>query len=113
MAFCNYDGFLRITDDGTVKALVPLDGFGEYSDLTVQIDEAANNLYIGERRGKIEGVCIDLSTWKVRANIPGLVGFASKSRQIIKWNDRLDNYVSYPAYTLDELIQKGKSLSGR
>lgn len=101
------------TDDGTVKALIPLEGFGEYSRLTVQEDTVNNNLYIGERSGDIEGVCIDLSTWEVRAKISGLAGFSSKSGQIIKYDERLDNYVSYPAYTLEELIRKGEVLLGK
>lgn len=104
------------TDDGTVKIRLELDGLTQYSDLSLQLDEAGGNLYIGERNGGIEGVCIDLSTWKVRRRIPGLAGFASGSHRIIKLEDRIDNegaYVSYPAYTLEELIKKGEKLLSR
>lgn len=107
----NYDS-LRIVDtaDGTDKAVVDLKGFSKHSQLTIQIDEARNNLYIGEAGGDIEGICIDLATWKIRAKVPGLVGFASASGKIIKWDDKEDNFVSYPAYTVKELVERGESL---
>ena len=154
VAFCDYDGILRIVDgktgklirefplgieadaleeaqfllgdtilllrqsdcltlidtaDGERKADVDLIGFSEKSELTVQTDKEGGNLYIGERNGGIDGVCIDLDTWEIRAVIPGLIFFMPAARKVVKWDALEEKYVSYPAYTVQELVEKGET----
>lgn len=98
------------TREGTVLTFRKLEGLSEDSDLVVQTDDEGNNLYIGERKGSVEGICIDLASGNVRAVIPGLAYFVPNARLVIKWDAGKKEYVCYPAYTTEELVEMGEKL---
>ena len=78
--------------------------------ITLQVDEKHNDLYVGSYNGRTGGLRIDLDTWSVLAEIPGLICYIPSNNHIIQFDAYYEKLYACPVYSIEELIAQGKAL---
>ena len=114
MNFVQQDRLLLVTQiNGTVTAVDTASGAGIASwkisgydrdqELVISTDES--RLYICETGGYGSGMCIDLASMTVIADIPGLACYLPATGEIVRIDPSAGTVSVGPMYTLEELIR--------
>lgn len=108
------NGTLRIlrTEDGSQVLTVYLTGMTTDYVPLLQMDTAENDLYIADSSGSLTGLCLDLDSMQIKAEIPGLICFIPATRQLLCHDPDNALPVIYPIYTLEELVTQAQDLLG-
>ena len=75
-----------------------------------QIDEKSNRLYVTVSDGKWNGLCIDMDTWSVVAEIPGLLCLIPGTDRIVQMDFLYTGLTIRPLRTLDQLLEESRQL---
>lgn len=96
--------------DGTVLAELLLDN-PVYTDSNyIQEDPDDQHLYIHTDSGRSKGYQIDMQTWTVTAEIPGLAAFLPQTEQLLQWEYYSNTLLVSPVYICEELIAQAQEL---
>lgn len=68
-------------------------------------------MYLWDLTGETQGVRISMEEWTQTAAIPGMRTYLPDTKKIIKSDMESDQIRVYPAYTLEDLIKKGRELT--
>lgn len=118
MNFIQNDRFLIITQvngwvcavdmaTGETKASWLISGYDRNCELL--ICEDASRLYFCETRGNINGLYIDIASWTVIADIPGLACMLPATGQILRIDPKNETVSIGTPYTLEELATMAKN----
>lgn len=118
MNFIQDDRFLIITQvngwvcavdmtTGAIKATWLIPDYDRNCDLL--ICEDASRLFFCETRGNINGLCIDIASWTVIADIPGLACMLPATGQILRIDPKNETVSIGTPYTLEELARLAKT----
>lgn len=114
LRYSNYKLQLLDTLEGCNRLVCSLEGFEadekQSSRLTVQADKVKNELYLADSTGQMTGLCIDMASWQIKAEIPGLCCFIPDTRQVVCRNFTQNCLVLYPVHSLEQLIEQGQEL---
>lgn len=97
------------TDTGKEVAAWQIRGYDREQEFV--ICEDGSRLYFCETGGGFTGKCIDMNTWTVIADIPGLACCLPKSGKIIRVDPESGRVAIGSVYTCGELIEWAKSVS--
>ena len=81
-------------------------------DKSIYIDGARMLLYLCGQYHK-DSVIIDIENWSVYCKMPEMRGYLSTSNKIVCYNDITGQYVLYPAYSREEIIDIAKKMVGQ
>ena len=74
-------------------------------------ESGGQTLYLWDLTGETQGVRISMAEWTQTAAIPGMKIYLPDTKKIIKSDMESDQIRVYPAYTLEDLIKKGRGLT--
>ena len=106
------NGSLTVLDaaDGTVlQELLLDDPVSQYNEYVIE-DSANQQLYICTAYGSHSGYRIDMQTWEVLAEIPGMSAFLPESGQILQRDYYTGKLLASPVYSLEELMTQTRTV---
>ena len=68
-------------------------------------------MYLWDLTGETQGLRISMEEWTQTASIPGMKTYLPETKVIIKSDPESGETRVYPAYTLEDLIKKGRKLT--
>ncbi len=113
------------TEDNQVLLYDPADGEAFYTQqlsgtatrpLQIAVDAVRNRLYLWCNSGMQDtGYCLDMDSWTLLAQIPGLIGYDASANRILRIGKNRETYQEnlriYTALSCEALIQKGRQLA--
>lgn len=99
------------TENGEKEGSIRLRGAGREPEFAVLEESGGQTLYLWDLTGETQGVRISMAEWTQTAAIPGMKTYLPDTKKIIKSDMESDQIRVYPAYTLEDLIKKGRELT--
>ena len=99
------------TENGEKEGSIRLRGAGREPEFAVLEESGGQTLYLWDLTGETQGVRISMEEWTQTAAIPGMRTYLPDTKKIIKSDMESDQIRVYPAYTLEDLIKKGRELT--
>ena len=99
------------TENGKKEGSFHLQGAGEHSEFDVLEESGDEIMYLWDLTGETQGLRISMEEWTQTASIPGMKTYLPETKAIIKSDPESGETCVYPAYTLEDLIKKGRKLT--
>ena len=99
------------TENGKKEGGFHLQGAGEHSEFDVLEESGDEIMYLWDLTGETQGLRISMEEWTQTASIPGMKTYLPETKAIIKSDPEGGETRVYPAYTLEDLIKKGRKLT--
>ena len=99
------------TENGKKEGSFHLQGAGEHSEFDVLEESGDEIMYLWDLTGETQGLRISMEEWTQTASIPGMKTYLPETKAIIKSDPESGETRVYPAYTLEDLIKKGRKLT--